>query len=576
MKRTFSAVFLSLLLFVSVNSVSAQTMEIIPEQEMITSFNSITTLNPKSFDVVETIVYDFGLNYRHGIYRYIPIKYDNGFFNRGIIIDVEDILLDGDTVDFEESISGGNLNLKIGDPDNVISGPHTFTIKYSVEGAYNTFDDHDELYWNVTGNGWNVPINAVSAQYNFPQSFAKTDFKTICYVGAQGSTTECPKSVESVDTNGNVNSSIFTVENLYTNEGVTTVLSLPKGFVTLTSTDKLMLFIKANGSFIISLFFPIIAFIVMLSLWLHKGRDHKGRGTVIPEYESPDGITPVQVGTLHDFNIDNRDISAELIFLAVNGYVKLERIEKTGLFGSVDYKLIQTTKAQDTLAPFQKLLLNAYFPGNVSEILLSSLKKTITQGTFTAFKSSIMDSLIAKDYFKHSPTTTRAKYIGIGVAIGFLGFYLLSGAATVSMIITALIICGFGYFMPSRTKLGAEALEKVNGLKWYIEVAEQKRIEFHDAPEKTPQHFQKLLPFAMAFGLETKWAQYFKDVNIPQPDWYNGHGSVFNAIILSEHMKGFNSSAAAVVAATQASKGGSGFGGGSSGGGFGGGGGGSW
>lgn len=576
MKRLAQISILALLALFLTPNVQAQSMEVIPEQEIIESFNTQITLNAKSFDVVETISYNFGLNFRHGIYRYIPIKYDNGFFNRGIVISNVDVLQDGEQAEFVKSTGGGNYNIKIGDAATVITGLHVYTIKYTVEGAYNIFDDHDELYWNVTGNGWEVPINSVIAKYIFSQPLTRSDFKTVCYQGVIGSTTQCPTSVELVNVSDEVVSSTFQVENLNINEGVTTIISLPKGFITITAEDKLMLFIQANGAFIFSLIFPILAFIIMLSLWLTKGRDQKGRGTVIPEYEAPDGISPVQVGTLHDFNIDNRDISAEIIFLAVNGYIKLERIEKSGLFDSVDYKLIQTNKDQSGLLGFQKKLIGAYFPGQANEILLSSLKRTISAGTFTSFKSQVMDSLIKNGYFKHSPVATRGLYIGIGTVIGFLGFYFFSGAATVSLIITALIICGFGYFMPSRTKIGAEALEKVNGLKWYIEVAEQKRIEFHDAPEKTPAHFQALLPFAMAFGLETKWAEYFKDVNIPQPDWYNGHGAVFNALILSNHMRGFNSSAAAVVAATQASKGGSGFSGGSSGGGFGGGGGGSW
>jgi len=576
MKRLAQAGIVGLLFLFLVPNVKAQSMEVVPEQETIDSFNTVITLNPKSFDVVETIVYNFGLNYRHGIYRYIPIKYDNGFFNRGVVISNIDVLQDDQTAQFQKSTGGGNLNLKIGDPNNVITGAHTYVIKYTVQGAYNTFSDHDELYWNVTGNGWPVPITSVTAQYNFPQPFAAADFKTVCYMGQLGSTTECPMSEEKLTASGAVESSVFKVENLYINEGATTVLSLPKGFVTITAADKLFLFFEANGSFIISLIFPLLALIIMFTLWFTKGRDQKGRGTVIPQYEAPDGMSPVQVGTLHDFNIDNRDISAEIIYLAVNGYLKLERIEKSGLLGSVDYKLIQTDKNQDSLLDFQKKLIGAYFPGGVKEILLSSLKRTITQGTFTAFNKQIMDSLVAKKYFNSSPTVTRGKYLAAAMIIGFIGFYVFNGASMVSMIATALIIASFGYFMPSRTKVGSAAKERIDGLKWYIEVAEQKRIEFHDAPEKTPAHFQTLLPFAMAFGLETKWAQYFKDVNIPQPDWYNGHGTVFNAIILSNHMSNFNSSAAAVVAATQASKGGSGFSGGSSGGGFGGGGGGSW
>ena len=130
------------------------------------------------------------------------------------------------------------------------------------------------------------------------------------------------------------------------------------------------------------------------------------------------------------------------------------------------------------------------------------------------------------------------------------------------------------------SKRGVLAKENILGLREYIRVAEADRIKFHDAPEKNPQLFEKLLPYAMVFKLENKWAEEFKDIYINPPDWYSSPtGSSFNSMLFVSSLNSFTSSAnSAIISASRgAAGGGSGFGGGGfSGGGGGGGGGGSW
>ena len=130
----------------------------------------------------------------------------------------------------------------------------------------------------------------------------------------------------------------------------------------------------------------------------------------------------------------------------------------------------------------------------------------------------------------------------------------------------------FGAVMPRKTAKGVEAKEYLFGLKKYISVAEVRRIEFHNAPKKTPQHFEELLPFAMIFGLEKQWAEQFKGMTY-SPAWYNdSQMGAFNSVVFADSLKSFSS----LGASSFAPSGGSGFSGGGAGGGFGGGGGGSW
>jgi uncharacterized membrane protein len=145
-------------------------------------------------------------------------------------------------------------------------------------------------------------------------------------------------------------------------------------------------------------------------------------------------------------------------------------------------------------------------------------------------------------------------------------------------VVSGLIIAGFGFLMPNRTIKGVETRALILGLKEYLNTAEKDRLEFHNAPEKKPEVFEKLLPFAIALKVDKAWAKQFENIYKTNPSWYSdSSGHAFNAYFLSSSLGDFSSSLNSAVASTtaSASSGGSGFSGGG-GGGFGGGGGGSW
>jgi uncharacterized membrane protein len=129
--------------------------------------------------------------------------------------------------------------------------------------------------------------------------------------------------------------------------------------------------------------------------------------------------------------------------------------------------------------------------------------------------------------------------------------------------------------MPKRTLAGAKLAKQVLGLKLYLNVAEKDRLEFHDAPAKTPERFEKLLPYAIALGVETQWAKQFEGIYNTPPSWYNDRYGTFSTLALVGSLNHFHSVSSSTLSSSPHSSG-SGFSGGSSGGGFGGGGGGSW
>ncbi len=317
-----------------------------------------------------------------------------------------------------------------------------------------------------------------------------------------------------------------------------------------------------------------------------KGRDPEGKGTVIPQFEAPNNLTPAEVGTILDEKADNKDITANIINLAVSGYIKIIRKEKEKFMSkSVDYVLEKLKEGTD-LKNFDKKLMKYLFSSGKNSVKLSEISQNSLVG-IDEIKKEIYSSVLNKGYFHGNPNAIRGKYLLLGAATVIFGFiagsWMESSFAIAGFAISGVIISLFSYVMPAKTLEGVETIGYILGLKLYMEVAEKDRMNFHNAPEKNPEHFEKLLPYAIVLGVEKKWAKQFEGIYNKQPDWYSdSSGGAFNALIFASSLNSFSNSAnyylsnASYSSMSSASHGGSGFSGGGSGGGFGGGGGGSW
>jgi uncharacterized membrane protein len=138
--------------------------------------------------------------------------------------------------------------------------------------------------------------------------------------------------------------------------------------------------------------------------------------------------------------------------------------------------------------------------------------------------------------------------------------------------------------MKRPTGLGRKLLDDMLGFKDYLEIAEKDELNLRNPPDKTPQLFERYLPFALAMGVEQKWADRFTEIfaglrgpndSAYHPTWYNGS---WNSLDLSSNTSnlssGLNTAISSSVTPPGSSSGGGG--GGFSGGGGGGGGGGGW
>lgn len=544
--------------------------------EIIDSFDAEIRINADaSFNVAEKIQYDFGAVEKHGIFRNIPIKYQarGGNYNlrmSGISVKDEQ----GNNYNFTTSYPGNDLEIKIGDADKLISGQKMYVINYVIGRAINYFDTYDEFYWNATGNSWPVAIKKATLKVSLPQKVADENLKSECFVGPFGSAEKCLSQAED-------SAKIFIAgRELAPGEGLTVVFGFPKGIVHEPSvSEKFLEILKDNGI----LFLPLLVLLFMLWLWRKKGRDPEGRGTIIAQYDAPDNLTPLEIGTMVDEKADKKDISAEIIHLAVKGYLKIKKTENKILFiTTTDYVLEKLKNADDLENDFDRKLMSALFDGKES-VKISDLKETFYK-SLKEINEKIYASVLAKGYFPKSPDKVRKIYLGTGIGILFIGFFLGSFWGTlgvVSFILSGCIVMIFSSLMPQKTLKGVAAREYILGLKEYLSVAEKDRLKFHNAPEKNPERFEKLLPYAMVLGVEKEWAQQFQDIYKQNPNWYEdgaGHSMAFNSVIFANSLSSFSNSANTSLYSnpSSGSSGGSGFSGGGSGGGFGGGGGGSW
>jgi uncharacterized membrane protein len=327
---------------------------------------------------------------------------------------------------------------------------------------------------------------------------------------------------------------------------------------------------------------------LMFYLWWTRGRDPRLR-PIAAQYEPPNQLTPGEAGTLVDNSANMRDITASIVDLAVRGYLVIEEVQKErmlGLMHEKDYNFIlQKDRSQwSALKPHEQALLDGFFTtGTAGEtISMDSLQNRFYK-TLPVMRSGIFDSLVTQGFYRRRPDSVRSTYIGAGVVVGVLMIWIGARAASamgmapapfiIGGIASALVICGFGWFMPAHTEQGTRALEGVLGFEDFLNHVEADRF---NRTIRTPQMFEKFLPFAMAFGVEKNWSKAFDGIMTQPPGWYRGgSGPIFYPVNFTNNLNSMSSRASSAMASAPRSSGGSGFGGGgSSGGGFGGGGGG--
>ncbi len=550
-----------------------------------------------SLQIAEAIDVDFGSLQKHGIFRDIPIEYPwDSKHHRVYQLDVTSVTdASGTKWPYKTGRQGVNERIQIGDPDRLISGKQTYRIHYVVRYAMNGFDDHDELFWNVNGGNWPVPTKAASATMTIDGGAGFTQSQ--CYEGAVGSKEACAitPSDGRIDYTGG--------RAFRSGEQLTVVAGVRKGVV---ATPQVRLerlprtlpefFSLAPGIIALAIIGSIGAIVAVIVTWWRHGRDRVYtsiyylskdptektrpmfyRDSVVVEYTPMDGLRPAQMGLLLDQRIDDKDVTATIVDLAVRGYLTIEELPRHVFFLKPEYKLTKRRDG-DGLAEWERSLFDGVFEAG-DEVQLSELKGSYLLGLNRARNELYKDS-VREGWFTRDPESSRHWWSGAGVAVaiagGAIAYFLGSrfGAALVGLpiVLAGLLLVISSRWMPKRTAKGSEELRRVLGFRLYVDTAETRRQEFNEKENI----FATYLPFAIVFGSVHKWAKAFAGIDAERVvgAWYVGSGGSLTDF--SDHLSSFSTSVGASVP-SGAGGGGSGFGGGGgAGGGGGGGGGGSW
>lgn len=523
-----------------------------------------------SMDVVENITVNVtGNSIRHGIVRQIPLKHRiYGIFKYLARFDVKSIKINGSDSVYRVEDPKHGKNLYIGDPFKTLApGKYTFTVSYTTEKHILAFKDHDELYWNVPGSYWRFPINQVVATVHLPSGIAENDIRTQAYTGHTGKR-DSDYTVSKLGDTITFKSTQVT----YPGEDFTIVVGWPKGYVNQPS------FIKefASDNFVWLIF--LIGVFVLIGLIVYgKISETVASGTIIPRFSPPKGYTPSMCRYLLKGKYDYLSFSADIVLLAVQGLVKIMCIESW--WKRVDYTV--------------KRLKPDKHNGNVS--MMTSLFGTKDKVEFSSRNSqSRIRAAISGEQFKLSKELSQyfthptgiLMIQGLIIALMFI-IGLIIDSEYVEYLISCLVLIPvmiLSYFiLRGYTKEGQELVDEIKGFQLFLRTAETERLREMAPADKSPELYERFLPYAIALNAEKNWTKSFApifkhldDIGQPyQPMWWYGSGGRYRTFSASNFTSSINSFSSNI---SKTSFGGSsGFGsGGRSGGGGGGGGGGGW
>lgn len=617
--------------------------------ERITSFLSEVTIGADSvLTVKETIaVVAEGSEIKRGIQRDFPTRYkDSKGLNYVVGFDVLGVKRDGRDEPFTIMSIDNGKRIRIGSADVFLDyGPHVYEITYQTTRQLGYFTDYDELYWNVTGSSWPFPIEKVEAAIRLPPG--ATILQHAEYTGRQG---ESGNDAEVTQGTGD-RYQAHTTRILNPNEGFTVAVGWPKGFVQPpTEIEKTKDAIKDNLGLFTILAGVGVSLLYYLYAWMRVGRDPPA-GTIVPLFTPPPGLGPGGMRYVWKQKFDDKSFASSLVGLAVKGRLKI--IEDDGDFSiqrkdtgtqpltqaeAALYKKIPngTTKLKNTnhttVSAMKAALEDTlekehegvsfvrnlkWFWGGVAISVVSLLGGAlflpaedavagIGVTIWTTFWWGILLVItwtLVKGVFSTRGIFAKVKSF---FALGFFVPFFLAGGAVPGMFFfssespalyafaagaVALIVLGFlfHWLLRAPTLGGRKLLDQVEGFRMYMKTAEEERLKVLHPPEKTPELFERYLPFALALDCENEWNAKFATVlaaaaaagAAASPVWYSGNswnpgstGSFTDSV--GSSLSNATSSASVAPGSSSSSGGGFSGGGGSSGGGGGGGGGSGW
>lgn len=548
--------------------------------ERITRYDSDIRIQADgSLLVTETITaICLGQEIKRGIYRDFPTTYEGRSGQRVVVgFDIVKVERDGASEPYHTERQRNGLRVYVGQKNVFLTpGEHIFAITYTTTRQLGFFTEFDELYWNVTGNGWNFPIDQAQAKIHLPAGAAA--LRTSAYTGPAGA--QGQDWVASGE--GSEVASFETTRMLAPYEGLTIAVSWPKGFVPEpSSAEKAKGAMAANWPEIAGFLGLLILFAYYIFTWVAVGVDPP-KGPVIPLFTPPKGFSPAAVRFVSRMSYDQKAFVAAVVNMAVKGYLKI--IEKdAGFFARKTYTLERTGQSETALSRAEKAAAGVLFGGSRSSIELKNTNHSRISSAISAHKDHLKDefgkihfsrntgflipglavsflSLVAMvvgpssgrldpgvlifalvaalfalipvwmlyrlwKTFQTASNMVRAILVIMGLpalwflitsvvpALPFLGFLMIAD------VLLAVILGGhvvmhilFYHLLKAPSVMGRKAMDAIEGFQLYLTVAEKERLGLLYPPEKTPELFEKYFPYALALDVEEKWSSQFTDV----------------------------------------------------------------
>ncbi len=633
-----------------------------PPKERILNYDShVVVMGDGRLNVTESIrVICSAEGIYGGLWRHFT-KYRESSYtgNRGRsvkrIIKVVKTGMDGDPVPFKITQSAYTLYVHWGPQTRYIEpGIHLFTLSYTVERQIDRQSEGEFLYWEAQGYGWSFPLEKAQLTLEFPSGA-----RIIKSAGGKGKAAS-HEDKQVIDRLSAEKIQIRSASILTTGKSLVARLvwppatfSEPSWFQRLHYSILDYVYTYLGGLFL------LVTFVYYLLVWHRRGRDPE-KGTVIPLFKPPENLSPAAVRFIDQRGEDNTLLSISILNMAVNGWLRIKEEKEEEyilerLDGSKNQLAPEEEAAFDQLFKSGKTLemqsnnysrfraarkaLNKgleenfgganYFSNNYLWIFFGALLSLIPMGLVTMDASRLEFGIFLAvalalcsgaasiiGYFTIQAWSQllagHARLFGVLVLTFLLAFPILglefvlikayAGlmpiVGLILFLLSPVLVAIFFQLLRAYSVKGRKIMDGIKGFALYLKTTEEGRLQSMNPPEKTPELFEKFLPYAQALELELAWCNQFARVlkeasQTPgagyTPGWYQGtvwhpEKSTFFMEDFSGRFRSSLSSAASAPSSRSGSSGsgsrfsGGGFssGGGSSGGGGGGGGGGGW
>jgi uncharacterized membrane protein YgcG len=538
MRRVYALRVLSLVMIISL-------WPALYAYERIIYWDSDITVNKNGSMLVteELMIKVEGVEIRRGIVREFPTKYHTSFGLRSNLgFEVKQVLLDGYPIAYKVVDAINGVRLFIGkENERVQPGVRVYTITYETTKQIGFFDKHDELYWNVTGQGWRFAIEAVHVRVHIPQTMlngkklASEDIHAEGYTGVYGSKEK--DYVASVDENGVVH--FITTRLLNHHEGATIVVTWPKGVV--QQGSLVWDYIRDNLHIIVLM----VAFLFVLCwfLWsMYITRKSIKYGTIIPLFYPPHDIDPGALRYILKMRYQSQCLASLIVHMAVRGLLVIEHV-KGNVLTQAHYVLKKRTDVHVEPTELENRLLQVWFKKAEALPLKQENADTVSAGKtlLARYYERLYD---IKCFDSHYDYVSVAGMVTLGsllialfsVSQAYYDFWfwaLLIGQVILHVIMLAVL--------PAYTQDGQKLKEEIEGFKMFLSTTEEERLKLIGTPPtRTPELYERYLPYAIALDVEEQWSQQFAPIfkqletagNPYQPVWfYAGHPFVCSDLI---------------------------------------------